>query len=90
MLLGVRQCRSSRNKNTYKHYYEDEHIAIITDLSKGNDFWQVFYKPTAVKKIIEWFNENKDAIEYKIINVYLSTKVLTAYINAIIVSIIAS
>ena len=54
-------------KNTYKHYYEDEYIAIVTDLSKGNDFWQVFYKPIAVKEIIKWFNENQDTIAYKII-----------------------
>ena len=54
-------------KNTYKHYYEDEYIAIVTDLSKGNNFWQVFYKPSAVKEIIKWFNDNKDEIEYKIV-----------------------
>ena len=54
-------------KNTYKHYYEDKYIAIVTDLSKGNDFWQVFYKPKAVKEIIDWFNTNKDEIEYKIL-----------------------
>jgi len=54
-------------KNTYKHYYEDKYIAIITDLSKGNDFWQVFYKPKAVKEIINWFNTNKYEIEYKIL-----------------------
>ena len=54
-------------KNTYKHYYEDEFIAIVTDLSKGNDFWQVFYKPKAVNEIIGWFNANKYEIEYKII-----------------------
>ena len=54
-------------KNTYKHYYEDEYIAIVTDLSKGNDFWQVFYKPSAVNEIIEWFNKNKTDMEYKIV-----------------------
>ena len=28
-------------KTSYKHYYEDEHIAVVPDVSKGNDFWQV-------------------------------------------------
>lgn len=26
-------------KTSYKHYYEDEYIAIVPDISKGNDFW---------------------------------------------------
>jgi len=54
-------------KNTYKHYYEDENIAVVKDLSKGNDFWQVYYKPKAMKNIIKWFNINKSEIEYKIV-----------------------
>jgi len=54
-------------KTSYKHYYEDEYIAIIKDLSKGNDFWQIYYKPLAVKQIINWFNENKEKIEYAIV-----------------------
>lgn len=54
-------------KTSYKHYYEDEYIAIVPDISKGNDFWQVYYKSNAVKDIINWFNENKKDIEYTII-----------------------
>lgn len=54
-------------KITYKHYYEDEYIAVVPDISKGNDYYQVYYKPKAVEEIIKWFNKNKDNIEYKII-----------------------
>lgn len=54
-------------KNSYKHYYEDDKIAIVPDISKGNQYYQVYYKPEAVEEIIEWFNENKTNIEYKII-----------------------
>jgi len=52
-------------KVSYKHYYEDEHIAIIKDISK-NEYWQVYFKPKAVKEIIEWFNKNKEEIYYEI------------------------
>ena len=54
-------------KISYKHYYEDENIAVVPDISKGNQYYQVYYKPKAVKEIIEWFNRNKEKIEYKII-----------------------
>ena len=54
-------------KISYKHYYEDEQVAIVPDISKGNNYYQIYYKPQAVKEIIEWFNENKKEIEYKII-----------------------
>lgn len=52
-------------KISYKHYYEDEYIAIIKDLTK-NEYWQVYFKPLAVKEIVEWFNKNKDEIYYEI------------------------
>ena len=54
-------------KISYKHYYEDEQIAVVPDISKGNQYYQVYYKPKAVKEITEWFNKNKEEIEYKII-----------------------
>jgi len=54
-------------KISYKHYYEDENIAIVPDISKGNQYYQIYYKQKAVKEIIKWFNENKKEIEYKII-----------------------
>lgn len=54
-------------KISYKHYYEDENIAIVLDISKGNDYYQVYYKPKAVEEIINWFQTNKQTIEYKII-----------------------
>ena len=54
-------------KTSYKHYYEDEYIAIVPDISKGNDFWQVYYKPSAVEQIINWFNKNKEEIEYTVV-----------------------
>lgn len=54
-------------KISYKHYYEDEKIAITPDISKGNQYYQVYYKPKAVKEIIEWFKQNKETAEYKII-----------------------
>ena len=54
-------------KISYKHYYEDEEIAIVPDISKGNKYYQVYYKPKAVKEVIDWFRENKKEIEYKII-----------------------
>ena len=49
----------------YKHYYEDEKIAIVKDISK-NEYWQVYYKPKAVEEIENWFNENKKEIYYEI------------------------
>ncbi len=52
-------------KISYKHYYEDENIAIIKDISK-NEYWQVYFKLQGVKKIIDWFNENKEEIYYEI------------------------
>ena len=52
-------------KISYKHYYEDEYIAIIKDISK-NEYWQVYFKPLAVKEIIGWFNKNKEEIYYEI------------------------
>ena len=54
-------------KIAYKHYYEDEKIAIVPDISKGNQYYQVYYKPKAVEEIIKWFYSNKREIEYKII-----------------------
>ena len=52
-------------KISYKHYYEDEYIAIIKDISK-NEYWQVYFKSKAVQEIIDWFNKNKDDIYYEI------------------------
>lgn len=52
-------------KISYKHYYEDENIAIIKDISK-NKYWQVYFKAVAVEEIIKWFNKNKDEIYYEI------------------------
>lgn len=52
-------------KISYKHYYEDKYIAIIKDLTK-NEYWQVYFKPLAVKEIIEWFNKNKEDVYYEI------------------------
>lgn len=54
-------------KISYKHYYEDEYIVIVPDISKGNDFWQVYYRPLAVEQIINWFYKNKDDIEYNVV-----------------------
>ena len=54
-------------RSSYKHYYEDEYIAIVPDISKGNEFWQVYYKQNAVRQIINWFNLNKEKSEYTII-----------------------
>lgn len=52
-------------KIAYKHYYEDKYIAIIKDISK-NEYWQVYFKPLAVKEITEWFKTNKKSIYYEI------------------------
>ncbi len=52
-------------KISYKHYYEDDHIAIIKDVTK-NEYWQVYFKPLAVKEIIEWFKKNQKEIYYEI------------------------
>ena len=52
-------------KISYKHYYEDENIAIIKDISK-NEYWQVYFKQKAVKEIINWFSKNKKEIYYEI------------------------
>ena len=52
-------------KISYKHFYEDKYIAIIKDLAK-NEYWQVYFKPLAVEKIIKWFNENKEELYYEV------------------------
>ena len=52
-------------KISYKHYYEDEYIAVIKDISK-NEYWQVYFKPLAVEEICKWFKSNKDEIYYEI------------------------
>ena len=52
-------------KISYKHYYEDENVAIIKDITK-NEYWQVYFKPKAAEDIIDWFNKNKDYIYYEI------------------------
>ena len=52
-------------KISYKHYYEDEYIAIVKDISK-NEYWQIYFKPKAVKEITNWFNKNKEKIYYEI------------------------
>ena len=52
-------------KISYKHYYEDENIAIIKDVSK-NEYWQVYFKPKAVEEITKWFSENKEEIYYEV------------------------
>jgi len=52
-------------KISYKHFYEDEYIAIVKDVTK-NEYWQVYFKPLAVEEIVKWFNENKEEIYYEI------------------------
>jgi len=54
-------------KISYKHYYEDEEIAIVPDISKGNQYYQIYYKPAAVSRITKWFEDNRKEAEYKII-----------------------
>ena len=54
-------------KTSYKHYYEDDYIAVVPDISKGNDFWQVYYKSSAVMQIVNWFHKNRQEIEYTIV-----------------------
>ena len=54
-------------KISYKHYYEDDEIAIVPDISKGNQYYQIYYKPTAVNRITRWFEQNREETEYKII-----------------------
>ena len=52
-------------KISYKHYYEDEFIAIIKDISK-NEYWQVYFKPKGAEEIVKWFNKNKGELYYEI------------------------
>ena len=52
-------------KISYKHYYEDDFIAIVKDISK-NEYWQIYFKPKAVEEITKWFNKNKEDIYYEI------------------------
>lgn len=54
-------------KISYKHYYEDDEIAIVPDILKENQYYQIYYKPTAVNKITKWFEKNRKEAEYKII-----------------------
>lgn len=54
-------------KISYKHYYEDDEIAIVPDISKGSQYYQIYYKPTAVNRITKWFEQNREETEYKII-----------------------
>lgn len=55
-------------KISYKHYYEDEYIAVVKDVSK-NEYYQVYFKPLAVEEIINWFNKNKERLYYEILYV---------------------
>lgn len=55
-------------KISYKHFYEDEYIAIVKDVTK-NEYWQVYFKPLAVSEMIKWFNDNKEEIYYEILYV---------------------
>lgn len=48
----------------YRHYYEDENIVIIKDIS--NKGYQIYYKPAGVEKINEWFCKNKEETYYEI------------------------
>ena len=57
--------RSLGYKISYKHYYEDDYIAIVKDISK-NEYWQIYFKPKAVEEITNWFNKNKEKIYYEI------------------------
>ena len=52
-------------KISYKHFYEEEYIAIVKDVTK-NEYWQAYFKPIAVNEIIKWFNNNKEEIYYEI------------------------
>lgn len=52
-------------KISFKHFYEDEYISIIKDLSKS-EYWQVYFKPKAVNSIINWFYNNKKEMYYEI------------------------
>ena len=52
-------------KISYKHYYEDEYIAVVKDISK-NEYWQVYFKPLAVEEICKWFKDNNEEIYYEI------------------------
>lgn len=52
-------------KISYKHFYEDEYIAIVKDITK-NEYWQVYFKPLAAEEIIKWFNNNKEEIYYEV------------------------
>lgn len=63
-LIGAiaRQCGL---KISYKHFFEDDYIAIIKDTTK-NEYWQVYFKPLAVQKITKWFKDNKRKIYYEI------------------------
>ena len=63
-LIGA-TARELGYKTSYKHYYEDDYISIIKDLSK-NEYWQVYFKPLAVKQIIKWFRKNKEKMYYEI------------------------
>ena len=46
-------------KISYKHYYEDEYIAVVKDISK-NEYWQVYFKPKAVEEIQKWVRNTKN------------------------------
>jgi hypothetical protein len=47
-----------------KDKYEDEEIIIVPDHSNVDGYWQVYYKPTGIKKIADWFHINKDSIYF--------------------------
>lgn len=44
--------------------YEDEDIAIINEAIEDTCYWQVYYKPRGAEKIIDWFEKNKESIEF--------------------------
>lgn len=63
-LIGA-MARQLGYKIAYKHYYEDDYIAIVNDASK-NEYWQVYFKPKAVQEITEWFQKNQKKLYYEI------------------------
>ena len=65
MRIALDEIEKNENKVSYKHFYEDNYIAIIKDITK-NEYWQVYFKPLAVKEIMQWFNKNKEEIYYEI------------------------
>jgi hypothetical protein len=48
-------------RTNVRTWYQDDDIAIISQQEDASVSWMVYYKPVGISKILDWWNNNKDA-----------------------------